>query len=616
MTRVALLAFTLLCVLSGYSNAGQLSDRLGKTFGDLINTATDEQVFLDPDEAFVMSADVFSAQQLLFRWQIADGYYLYRDNFRFNAMDSNILLGKAIISRGKVKDDPDFGRVEVLHHTAEVRLPLRRNSQNESAIDVQLTYQGCKEDTICYPPVTKVVSLILPEIISPGVAAGIGNRPNEGTLLSAQDLITKGLKDGNLIVNIIAFLGFGLLLAFTPCIFPMIPILSGIIVGQGNSITVQRALIISMAYVLAMAFTYALLGVIAGLFHFNLQAASQNVWVIALFSGIFIFLAFSMFGFYELQIPVSWQNRLTSISDHQKSGTIKGAATMGVLSAIIVGPCIAPPLAGVLLYISQTGNAVLGGVALLSMGLGMGLPLLVIGASAGKLLPRAGAWMDSVKRFFGFVLLGVAVWFIERIVPGPVALILWALLLIVAAIFLGALDKVESGAKRQRLGKGLGLAMLIYGAILIIGAASGGDDVFKPLQTLTSSVHKSQEIPLELKTIKSITDLDDELIKAGSINKPVMLDFYADWCITCKEMERKTFIQPTVHHTLKDFVLLQADVTENNEIDKALLRRFSLFGPPAILFFGSDGKERKSSRLVGFIEAEEFVKHITEANIL
>ncbi len=394
----------------------------------------------------------------------------------------------------------------------------------------------------------------------------------------------------------------------------MIPILSGIIVGQGPKITTSKAFSLSLFYVLAMALTYAVLGVIAGSFYFNLQAAFQNVWVISLFSLVFVILALSMFGFYEFQLPAAIQTRLTSASNSQQRGTLQGAALMGALSAIIVGPCVAPPLAGALLYISQTGNALLGGLALFAMGLGFGVPLLLIGSSAGSLLPKAGVWMDTIKQVFGVIMLAVAVWFMERVLAAEVALLLWATLMIVSAVYMGALDRLDSNSGWPKLWKGLGLILFVYGVILVIGAASGGNNIYKPLHGLsgmTGSVQSGQE-QINFKTIKSLSDLNREITTATEQEKFVLLDFYADWCVVCKEMEAYTFSNDKVLPLLNNFVLLQADVTKNDELDRELLKEFDIFGPPAILFFDNDGKERQSYRVVGFVKATEFANHLNE----
>lgn len=591
---------------------GSFTEKLGSLLGK--NTSHEEEI-LDPDVAFIFSSDVAGSSTVLLRWEIEDGYYLYRDNFKFVIDDTEVKPGTALLPPGKMKEDPDFGNVEVYYRNAEIKLPLIRESESEQEINLTVTYQGCKEDTICYPPVNKTISLFLPAAVAGTEEANIVASviPDSPTIISRQDAISHSLKDSGLLANMLVFLGFGLLLAFTPCIFPMIPILSGIIVGHGHKITSYHAFMLSLAYVLAMSATYAVLGVIAGSFAFNLQAASQNAWVITTFSGVFVLLALSMFGFYELQLPASWQTRLNQLGNKQKHGSLMGAGVMGVLSAIIVGPCVAPPLAGALIYISQTGDALLGGAALFALGLGMGAPLLVIGTSAGKLLPRAGAWMVTIKKIFGVVMLGVAIWFMERVLPGPVTMLLWSALIIVTALYMGALDTLLPGARWQKLWKGLGIIMLIYGVILVVGAASGSNDVFRPLQGMAYQSETAGKLPFEM--IKTVDDLDHRLIDAEFNNRPVILDFYADWCITCKEMEKHTFSKPEVHAALQDVILLKADVTANDEYDQALMKRFGIIGPPAILFFVR-GEEHRGYRLVGFVKAGDFVEHIKQVSKL
>jgi thiol:disulfide interchange protein DsbD len=602
------------------ASAGSLSDGIDNIFGKL--TGAEQPEFLDPDEAFIVSAEAVSGNEINVQWQIADGYYLYKDKFKFSIQNDNIreddklTITDVKLPEGKLKNDPDFGSVWVNYHDVDARLTIQGNEAAVSTAELLVNYQGCKEDVLCYPPISKTLPINLIASVAAQTSAGEDGTgvAEPGTKkLSAQDVITEHLSDGAFLQNIIIFFGFGLLLALTPCVFPMIPILSGIIVGQGSSMTTLRSFYISLTYVIAIALTYAILGVVAGSFDLNLQAASQNIWVITAFSAVFVLLALSMFGFYELQLPASWQNKLSGVSGKQ-GGTLHGVAVMGVLSAIIVGPCIAPPLAGALLYISQTGNAVLGGSALFAMGLGMGVPLLVIGTSAGKLLPKAGAWMETIKHIFGVLMLAVAVWFMERVLPGGLALALWALLFIVTAIYMGALDRSERQSQWQGLWRGLGLAILVYGMLLMIGAASGGSNMFKPLQGLLSNNQtgevRSDTLPFQM--IKGVDGLQSVLDQAASEDKYVMLDFYADWCITCKEMEHKTFTDPGVHQMLSNVVLLQADVTENDELDKALLKKFSLYGPPAILFFNKQGVEEKTHRLVGFMKTEKFLKHISE----
>jgi len=551
---------------------------------------------------------VLSADQLQFSWEIADGYYLYRDNFRFNIEQSDVTPGPAVISRGKIKEDPDFGRVEVLHHQASATLPINKGSTDKMILNMLVTYQGCKEDVICYPPVNKNLSFIIPAGLTTNVVT-------DNIQLSEQDAITNGLAQENIFISVLIFFGFGLLAAFTACVYPLIPILSGIIVGQEKQISTQRAFALSLAYVLPIALTYAVLGIISAQLGYNLQAASQNVWVLSVFSAIFVLLALSMFGFYELRLPNSWQTKLSELSNKQGHGSFYGAAVMGTLSAIIIGPCVTPPLFAGITYISQTGNVWLGGSALFAFGLGLGAPLLVIGASMGKLLPRAGAWMKTIQRIFGVVMLAVAIWFIERIVPGPVALILWALLFIISAIYMGALDSLQPHASWQKLWKGLGLVLMVYGVLLVIGAANGNDNLFRPLQGISNSTYADSD-SLKFKKIKSVDDLDRELAIAKQFKQVAMLDFYADWCIDCKKMERQTFQKKEVHTALEDVILLKADVTKNDELDKALLSRFNLPGPPAILFFGHDGLEHKAYRLIGFVNAKIFAQHVNQVAAL
>ena len=475
----------LLCLVTVAAPAESISKRLQS----LVNPRDggfSQPAILEPDQAFRLSATPLSSRVVRFSWMIEEGYYLYRDKFFFTALSEDLTIDTAAIRipRGKVKQDESFGEVEVNTGFVSIDVPLIHEQTDNSPALFQVGYQGCKEGSVCYPPIKKVIGVNLAQALS---SAG---PPGSQAVLSAQDRITERLKQGGFILNILAFFTFGLLLSLTPCVFPMIPILSGIIVGQSGTVTGRRGFLLSVAYVLAMAIIYALLGVIAGSFQVNLQAASQSGWVISAFSLVFVILALSMFGLYELRMPAVLQTRLSALSEPRQGGGLYSAAAIGAVSAIIVGPCVAPPLAGALLYISQTGNALLGGVALFFMGLGFGVPLLVIGASAGSLLPRAGPWMEKVKQGFGVVMLGVAVWFLERVIPGAIAMLLWALLVIVAALFMGApVRRQGTEDRRQRIGnnwsrlsKGISVAMLIYGVTLLIGAASGSDDIFRPLK--------------------------------------------------------------------------------------------------------------------------------------
>jgi thioredoxin:protein disulfide reductase len=599
---------------SCFVNAGEFGNKLNDLFS-LQNSAASDEI-LDPEIAFRVDANVYSNNQLILNWEIEPGYYLYKNQFKAYSNESGLSLGNIVFPTGKSKEDPAFGLVEVYYGQNKVLIPFELDDTNIKEFKLDVAYQGCKEDSVCYPPIKKQITVSLPDSFeSLPVNASVSNVQasfsSDARLISEQDAITQKLKDKNLLINIFSFFGFGFLLALTPCVFPMIPILSGIIVGEGERITRARAISLSVSFVIAMALTYSVLGVIAGMFSINLQAASQNVWVLSFFSGVFVLLALSMFGFYELQLPSSWQSKLSAGQEHAEHGTLKGAAIMGVLSAIIVGPCVAPPLAGALLYISQTGDALLGGLALFAMGLGFGVPLLVVGASSGELLPRAGMWMETIKHIFGVIMLGVAIWFLERVLPQPLILILWAMLFITTAIFIGALDKIEPITTHwQRLWKSLGLVMLVYGMVLVVASAYGGGTVLRPFKEYTNIVTEEK---LPFKYVSNLEELDQALHQAKSQGKTVMLDFYADWCVACHEMEAYTFTDPVVQKTLQQMTLLKVDVTKNNSDDKAFLKRFSLFGPPAILFFNQDSEEIKSHRLVGFIKAKPFVEHITQA---
>jgi len=573
--------------------------------------------FLPVDEAFVISGIVATdAGALAARWDIAEGYYLYRNKFSFKVLEtSDVTLGAPDAPAGEFKQDDAFGRMEVYHNRVELRIPYTRTSTNASEVTIEAHYQGCAEKGFCYPPQIKNFKVSLPA--GQSVAASNNNKVTASStgFVSEQDQLVARLAGGNKMTTIALFFGFGLLLAFTPCVFPMIPILSSIIVGQGHHTSTRRAFSLSLAYVLPMALTYTVAGVVAGLTGANLQAAFQNAWVIGTFSFIFVLLALSMFGFYNLQIPTALQTRLSMLSNQQKGGTLLGAGIMGFFSALIVGPCVAAPLAAALIYIAQTKDAWLGGAALLSLSLGMGAPLLIIGTSAGKLLPRVGDWMNAVKAVFGVLLLGVAVWMLERIMPIQFILLLWSILAITSAAYLGALRRLDNNATGwQKLWQGLGVVLLIYGAILLVSAASGGRDILAPLEHLsaaraatTSNGATAQPAGLAFKRIKGLDGLNAELKAASARGQYVMLDFYADWCVSCKELEHYTFNDAGVKNALSNVLLLQADVTADDAQDQALRQHFGVFGPPAILFFDPAGAEREEFRIIGLMKPEQFI---------
>lgn len=577
----------------------------------LIPLQADEEL-LDPEIAFRVTAMALDNNTILADFQIADGYYLYRHRFSFSTASPGVVLGNPQIPAGEKKFDDFFGDVETYRHNVQIMLPYKVKGEAPVDFTLQVGLQGCADLGVCYPPDIRTLNVGLPAI-----TGTTGETPaNTGAYISEQDKIANTLTQGVSLLTLLSFFGFGLLLAFTPCVFPMIPILSGIIIGQGKDITTFKAFTLSLIYVLAMALTYTVAGVLVGLSGENIQALFQNPWVLISFAAVFVLLSLSMFGFYELQMPAAVQSRLTAVSNNQNSGTFAGVAIMGFLSALIVGPCVTAPLIGALIYIAQTGDAVLGGLALFALSLGMGAPLILIGASAGKLLPKAGPWMDIIKSIFGILLLAVAVWLLERVLPGPVIMALWAALLIVSAIYMGALDSLQTTQSGWfRLWKGLGLILLIYGILLLIGAASGNSNPLKPLQQLTSAgntVNKNAAAHegLEFEAVKGFEGLQEALSEASLNKQPLMLDFYADWCVSCKEMESFTFTDPAVQTTLAGFKRVQADVTRNDAQDKALLKKLGLFGPPAILFFTSDGKELRQFRVVGYVPAEEFNLHV------
>ena len=577
----------------------------------------EEDELLPADQAFQPNVTVTDPNTLTADWKIADGYYLYRHQFEFSIDDApGVTLLSAELPEGEHKSDEFFGEIQVYHDQASALLPLQRSTTQATPIKLTMKYQGCAERGVCYPPISKTFDLLLPA----AAAATVGDTPaaasgEAAAPLSEQDAIARQLVEGSRLATLLAFFGFGLLLAFTPCVFPMIPILSSIIVGQGEQMSARRGFVLSLVYVLAMAATYTVAGIFAGLFGENLQATFQDPWILSAFALVFVLLALSMFGFYDLQMPTFLQGRLTEISNRQKGGSLAGVGVMGFLSALIVGPCVAAPLAGALIYIGQTGDAVLGGFALFALSMGMGAPLIAIGTGAGKLLPKAGAWMDAIKAVFGVLLLGVAIWMLERILPAPITLALWAALLILSSIYLRALDALPVEASGwMRLWKGLGVVSLVYGVLLLIGAASGARDPLQPLQgvlaanSAATAVAEAAQLPF--KRIKSTADLDRELAAARELGQPVMVDFYAEWCVSCKEMEKYTFTDGRVQEALADYSLLQADVTANDAADKALMKRFNLIGPPSILFFDDTGKERSELALVGFKPADQFITHV------
>jgi len=594
-------------------------------FGDGDSWLAEEEEFLKVDEAFVLSATLTKRGDLHARWDMPDGYYLYRHQFSFESQDpEQVSLGEAQIPAGKAKVDDYFGEVEVYYHSAEALVPL--TSQPGVNTQLGVSFQGCADAGLCYPPETKwfaydgmrLISATLPgaDNAAQGVAqAGVasGQAPIQPAVAATEEQLLAGvLADDSLLYALALFFIAGIGLAFTPCVLPMVPILSSIIVGEGEGITKRKAFTLSFAYVIGMAATYALVGTLVGLFgaELNLQAALQSPSVLAFFALVFVLLSLSMFGFYELQLPQGLQDRLNAMGQRQQGGKHASVMFMGSLSSLVVSPCVSAPLAGALIYISTSNDAVLGGTALLALGLGMGVPLLLVGASGGHWLPRAGAWMNGVKAVFGVLLLAVAVWLLERVIPGALTLALWAALLIGSGVYLGVLDFSPRQGIAQ-MGKVAGSLGFVWGVLLLIGAASGAHDPFRPLARLggggDSVAQGVAHAEPQWMAVKSLADVQRRIVAS---DQPVILDLYADWCISCKMMERNVFPDSAVAAHLKQFTLLRADVTANDEVDRALLNHYGLFGPPSLVFFAVDGGEMKEVRIQGEVNADTLAAHL------
>jgi thiol:disulfide interchange protein DsbD len=612
-------ALLLLCLTTSFSHASGILERL---------SGGGKPNFLSSDQAFMLDVMVRDAHTLQANFTVTEGYYLYRDKISFSS--ESVKIKTSNLPQGELKHDPNFGDIQVFHQPFQAQVQL--NDANTRQITLKATYQGCSDQGLCYPPIEKVLTLTLPEMVSPvariepavsaitppAVAITSAVAPPVVVSTSAIAPASNPTSDsqiadlfatGNFWLIISFFFGAGLLLAFTPCIFPMIPILSGIIVGQGHKITQKHAFILSLAYVLGMAITYAIAGVVAGLSGDLISNAMQTPAVLGSFAVIFVVLSLAMFGFYDLQLPTALQSRLSSTSNQLHGGHISSVFVMGALSAIIMGPCVAAPLAAALLYIGKTHDALLGGTALFVLALGMGAPLLLIGTSAGALLPKAGAWMEAVKRFFGVLMLGLAIWIVQPLLPTSVQMLLWSTLLIVSSTYLHVLDvQPHHTTGWHKLQKGLGLFILLLGIAYLIGALSGAKDILRPLSGI--AVAQAATPTPTFKRIKNLAELNQQLAQAQG--KITLLDFYADWCVSCKEMERDTFSDPAVQARWANAVRLQIDMTNNTADDKALLKHFSLYGPPAILFFDKQGKESGNFRVVGYQDAALFMKTLQQ----
>ena len=639
LIRFFLLLLCFTCI-NAFATKGKPSGLLSELQQLSTNFAQNEQELLPPDQAFKLTIRVRNANTLVAEFEPTKNYYFYKDKIAFKSQSTGTLIEKIFLPQGKMKNDLIFGQTEVYYKTFQAVISLKHGALATNQLTLAATYQGCNEPIgVCYAPIDKVIKLTLPlaksavgvvaETVSNNATAAtafINTKPDPAAELfnpsdkplsveTESKRIDRMFEGGDFWLILTSFFGIGLLLSFTPCVFPMFPILSGIIVNKGQHITKTHGFILALAYVMGMSLAYSAAGVAAGLSGAMLSAALQNAWVLGGFALVFVTLAFSMFGFYELQLPSSLQSKLSEEAGHLKGGHLTSVFGMGALSALIVGPCVAAPLAGALLYISQTRDVVLGASALFTMALGMGVPLLLLGASAGALLPKAGPWMESVKRFFGVLLLGVAIWLISPVLPAAVHMLMWAALLIVSAIYLHAVDALPTRASGfQKFLKGLGIIALLFGVAILVGVLSGSRDILQPLSKINISrineedanrVNTDEFKHLPFQRVSSLVELNKRIEQ--SQNKYVMLDFYADWCISCKEMERFTFTDAKIKSKLKDVVLLQVDVTAGTLDDDVLLKHFKLFGPPGILFFDRHGRIIPDARVIGYQSTEDFL---------
>ena len=583
------------------------------------NAQTD---FLKAEEAFQGSVNLDN-NTLLIHWRIAEGYYLYKDKFFLKTTPESVALGDIAFDHpGIMKMDETFGEVEVYYQNVTLSIPIIKAPKD---FTVNVHYQGCAEAGLCYlpkkieqsfrlsTPIDSTNSTVSTDstIVLKNTASSPESTPTQETdnklALDRHDAnsLHQFLAEGSLLPKLLLFFLLGIGLTFTPCVLPMIPILTGVIAGQQQPLTLRKGFFLSSSYVLGMALTFAVIGLIIGLTGAKVQVWLQNPYVLTGFALIFVVLAFSMFGFYELQLPRFLQDKLSQAQQKQQGGHIISVFLMGALSALVVSPCVSAPLAGALLYVTNEGSALVGALILFSLGLGMGAPLIAIGTTGANILPKAGAWMDQVKVFFGVLLLAVGTYFLRTVLPSNIMMGLWALLLILPGVYFGAFRTADTGW--QSCKKGLSLIAIVYGILLIAGLSLGATNPLKPLHPLISSSTPAKH--LDFQRLSSLSSLNSELEAAAKRQQPVMLDYYADWCIACIEMEHDAFQDHRVIDALKNFKLLQVDLTDNPEA-QALLDQFELIGPPSILFFDESGHLMPSSAVMGEMNADRFFNHL------
>jgi thiol:disulfide interchange protein DsbD len=575
----------------------------------LLNITAHAFTPLPVDDAFKVSTKFFGDDTVVVTWNIAPGHYLYKDRATFKLIaPESASIGKILMPNGQLQENVVFGKYEA--YSNRVTIPIPIIGVDGKTITLAVSYQGCAEDGYCYPPTTRTFDVnFTTDTITQLPETSVALPPSTNTVNDNQEQnYIQLLTDHHLAGILLGFLGFGILLSFTPCVLPMLPILSGIILGHKHTMTTGKAFRLSLVYVISMALTYAVAGILVGFIGGSIQALLQKTWILILFSLVFVLLALSFFGFYQIKLPTKFEEHLANLSHKQKAGHYAGVAIMGCIATLIVSPCVTPALVGVLGYIGQTGDAMLGGLALFTMGIGMGIPLIIMGTAGGKLLPKAGHWMQTLESSFGVVFLLLAIWILERILPGNISMMLYAVVLIVSAIYMGVFTNPTSGW--HKLWKGLGLVFLLYGALLLIGAVQGNSNVLQPLQSNNHHANTVAQKPL-FTQISNFYELEQNLKKASAEGKPAMLDFYADWCIACKEMEHTTFQDPSVIKALSsNFVVLQIDVTKNTADDQIFMKQFGVVAPPTLVFFDENGNVLKNATLVGKIGANKLVKHL------
>lgn len=570
--------------------------------------------FLPPGQAFMFSSRAVPGGVEL-HWKIADGYYLYKRQFKIVPKAGS--LGKVNFPRGSVKSDPNFGQVVVYYHQVTLRVPVAKTPAS-GPVKFDVIYQGCAESGLCYAPMHRTVSLQVPPSGAASHTASPPSGGGAGGTASEQSRLAGLVQHANPFWFVVVFFGLGILLSFTPCVLPMIPILAGIIGGESQNISTRRGMRLSLVYVLSMALVYTALGVAAGFAGTGLQALFEAPWIVALFSAIFVLLAGGLFGFYELRLPLGLTNRIAALSGRQHGGTWTGVVLMGVLSALIVSPCVAAPLAGALIVIGQVGEPVRGGIALFALALGMGAPLVIYGTLAGRLLPRAGSWMTTIQRLLGVAMLAYAVWLLSRIIPAPLTLVLYGLVGLLAAALLRLFTRLPEGAgEGASLGKAVAMAIFVWALALIVGGAAGGRDPLRPLAPLAgmSEDGGAQAVASgpKYQGVESLDGLQMALANAARQGQPVMVDFYADWCTSCLEMEHTTLRNPEVRSALAHFRLLKVDVTEDTPGNRVLMKHYGLYGPPAYIFYNAQGQHIKGDTVVGYEKVAPFIRHLQRA---